>query len=122
MFQPYPPQRYNNMEFSEIKEKFEGLTADQVCNLAKFGKDILEINGTVTLARCLLEVAPTLMDDSNYKEAGCIVLAIAKAAIELDHQCWSEHKTLLGLTGVNIDDYYYGLKGVQEIIVHENED
>ena len=26
------------MEFSEIGEKFEGLTADQVYNLAKFGK------------------------------------------------------------------------------------
>lgn len=72
------------MEFSEIGEKFEGLTAGQVCNLAKFGKEILEINGTVTLARCLLEVAPTLMDDNSYREAGCIVLTIAKAAIELD--------------------------------------
>ncbi len=26
------------MEFSEIGEKFEGLNADQVYNLAKFGK------------------------------------------------------------------------------------
>ena len=85
------------MEFSEIGEKFEGLTADQVYNLAKFGKEILEINGSVTLAR-------------------------AKASLELDHQCWGEHKTLLGLTGVNIDDYCYGLKGAQEIIVYGNED
>ena len=29
------------MEFSEIGEKFEGLNADQVYNLAKFGKEIL---------------------------------------------------------------------------------
>lgn len=107
------------MEFSEIGEKFEGLNADQVCNLAKFGKEILEINGTVTLARCLLEVVPTLMDDNSYRG---IVLAIAKAAIELDHQCWGEHKTLLGLTGVDIDDFCYGLKGAQEIIVYGNED
>ena len=78
------------MEFSEIGEKFEGLNADQVYNLAKFGKEILGINGSVTLARCLLEVIPTLMDDNNYREAGCIVLAIAKAAIELDHQCWGK--------------------------------
>ena len=42
------------MEFSEIGEKFEGLNADQVYNLAKFGKEILGINGSVTLARCLL--------------------------------------------------------------------
>ena len=110
------------MEFSEIGEKFEGLNADKVYNLAKFGKEILGINGSVSLARCLLEVIPTLMDDNNYREAGCIVLAIAKAAIELDHQCWGENKTLLGLTGVNIDDYCYGLKGAQEIIVYGNED
>lgn len=109
------------MEFSEIGEKFEGLTADQVCNLAKFGKEILEINGTVTLAKCLLEVVPILMDNNNYREAGCIVLAIAQAAIELDHQCWGEHKTLLGLTGIDIDDYCYGLKGVKNIIVNRNE-
>lgn len=104
------------MEFSEIKEEFEGLTADQVCNLAKFGKEILEINGTVTLARCLIEAVPFLMDDNSYREAGCIALAIAKAAIELDNQCWGEHKTLLGLTGVDIDDYCYGLKGTKKIV------
>ena len=39
------------MEFSEIGEKFEGLNADQVYNLAKFGKESLGINGSVTLAR-----------------------------------------------------------------------
>ena len=53
------------MEFSEIGEKFEGLNADQVYNLAKFGKEILGINGSVTLARCLLEVIPTLMDETT---------------------------------------------------------
>lgn len=44
------------MEFSEIREKFEGLTADQVCELAKFGKEILNHAGMFGLSSGLLNL------------------------------------------------------------------
>ena len=50
------------MEFSEIGEKFEGLNADQVYNLAKFGKENLGITGSAPLSSCLPPLIPTLMD------------------------------------------------------------
>ncbi len=52
------------MEFSEIGEKLGGLTADQVCELSKFGKDVLEHTGIIGLSSGL----QNLIKDMGTKE------------------------------------------------------
>ena len=37
------------------------------------------------------------------------------AVNELNEKCWGERKTMLGLTGVNSDDEYFGLNGATRI-------
>ena len=63
------------MEFSEIREKFEGLNADQVCELAKFGKEILDHAGMFGLSSGLLNLIKDILnaDDYVYDDNKCTI-------------------------------------------------
>ena len=80
------------MEFTEIGEKLGGLTADQVFNLAEFGKKVLDHTGIVGLSSGIITATDELME-----------------------KCWGEKKTPFGLTGVQIDNDYFGLKKATDI-------
>ena len=117
---PPPPQRYKAMEFTEIGEKLGGLTADQVFNLAEFGKGILDhagIMGIISeftrLAQGVINAGDEVFD--NNRVAVEILLHIISSANELNEKCWGERKTPFGLTGVTNDNFYFGLKDTTNI-------
>ncbi len=103
------------MEFSEIGEKLGGLTADQVFNLAGFGKKILDHTGIVGLSSGLQNLVKDIFNaedwvfDENRNTIENLMCIIA-ATDELMEKCWGEKKTPFGLTGVQTDNDYFGLK------------
>lgn len=108
------------MEFSEIGEKFEGLTADQVCTLAMYGRDILNITGIHLLALNLMNLATAILisddiDTPTYKDEIAFLLQIAKRTEELTDECWYQRKTPLGLTGIDFDNCRFQLGVVKEL-------
>lgn len=108
------------MEFSEIGEKFKGFTADQVCVLATYGKDILNISGIHLLASNLVSLATTILisddiDIPTYKKEIAFLLQIAKITEELNDECWYKRKTPLGLIGIDFDNCRFQLGAVSEL-------
>jgi hypothetical protein len=108
------------MEFSEIGEKLGGLTADQVCELAKFGKDVLEHTGIIGLSSGLLDLIKDILNAEDYvfddnKPTIEYLLHIATSADKLNERCWGERKTPFGLTGLRTDNDYLGLKETTNI-------
>lgn len=119
-FESTLPQRYTTMEFSEIGEKLGGLTADQVCELAKFGKDVLEHTGIIGLSSGLLDLIKDILNAEDYvfddnKPTIEHLLHIATSADKLNERCWGERKTPFGLTGLRTDNDYLGLKETTNI-------
>lgn len=108
------------MEFSEIGEKLGGLTADQVFNLAGFGKEILDHTGIVGLSSGLQHLIKDIINaedwvfDENRPTIESL-LHIATATVGLMEKCWGEKKTPFGLTGVKTDNDYFGLKEATNI-------
>lgn len=107
------------MEFSEVGEKLGGLTADQVFNLAGFGKGVLE-NGVWLLSTGLTSLVSDMMcedqiDLDKNRYVIMTLLGIANQANELLNECWQQKKTILGLTGVTSDDERFRLKGAKDI-------
>lgn len=108
------------MEFSEIGEKLGDLTAEQVCTLATYGKDILSIAGIHLLALNLVNLATAVLisddiDAASYKDEITFLLQIAKRTEELTDECWYQHKTPLGLTGIDFDNCRFNLGAVNEL-------
>ena len=115
------------MEFKDLATKFEGLTADQVGVLAEFGKDILDDAGIFGLPSCLLGLIQDILniDEFDIEENRFTIrslLHIVELANELNEQCWLEHKTPFGLTGIRNDNQYVGLDNETEIIARESID
>lgn len=108
------------MEFSEIREKFEGLNADQVCKLAKFDKEILDHAGMFGLSSGLLNLIKDILNADNYvfDDNKCTIetlIHIISLVNDLTEKCWHERKTPLGLTGLKDDNEYLGLRDETEI-------
>ena len=109
------------MEFKDLATKFEGLTADQVGVLAEFGKNILDDAGIFCLPSCLLGLIQDILktDEFDIEENRLTIrslLHIVELANELNEQCWLEHKTPFGLTGIRNDNQYVGFKDETKII------
>ena len=109
------------MEFKDLATKFEGLTADQVGVLAEFGKDILDDAGIFGLPSCLLGLIRDILKTEEFDlERNRLtidsLLHIVELASELNEQCWDEHKTPFGLTGIRNDNQYVGLDNETKII------
>ncbi len=90
------------MEFSEIGEKLGGLTADQVCELAKFGKDVLEHTGIIGLSSRLQNLIKDIINAEDWvfdqnREIIENLLHISSTADKLNEKCWGERKTPFGL-------------------------
>ena len=108
------------MEFTEIGEKLGGLTAEQVFELAKFGKDILSHVGIFGLSNGLLDLVKNAMNADNFnltenQSAIETLIYIASVANRLNEKCWGERKTPLGLIGVDTDNFFFGLKNETNI-------
>ena len=108
------------MEFSDLQQQFKGFTADQVCALATYGKDILDIAGINLLASGLIDIAAAVLisddtDTASYKEEIAFLLQMANITGRLNDQCWYERKTPLGLTGVNFDNCRFDLGSASEL-------
>lgn len=108
------------MEFSEIGEKLGGLTADQVCELAKFGKDVLEHTGIIGLSSGLQNLIKDIINAEDWvfdqnREIIENLLHISSTADKLNEKCWGERKAPFGLTGLRIDNDYFGLKETTNI-------
>ena len=108
------------MEFSEIGKELGGLTAEQVLELARFGKGILEYAGIFSLPSVLLHLIKDAIDEDEIvlkenKTAISLLLHIVDMANDLSEKCWREHKTPYGLTGVKCDNQYLGLKNSTKI-------
>lgn len=109
------------MEFKDLATKFEGLTADQVGVLAEFGKNILDDAGIFGLPSCLLGLIQDILniDEFDIEENRFTIrslLHIVKLVNDLNMQCWFEHKTPFGLTGIRNDNQYVGLDNETKII------
>ena len=109
------------MEFKDLATKFEGLTADQVGVLAEFGKNILDDAGIFGLPSYLLGLIQDMLntDEFDIEENRLTIrslLHIVKLVNDLNMQCWFEHKTPFGLTGVKNDNQYVGLDNETKII------
>lgn len=109
------------MEFKDLATKFEGLTADQVSVLAEFGKDILDDAGIFGLPSYLLGLIQDILKTEEFDlERNRLtirsLLHIVELANELNEQCWDEHKTPFGLTGIRRDNYDVGLDNETKII------
>ena len=92
------------MEFTEIGKELGGLNAQQVYELAKFGKDVLSKTGILFL----------LPIEKNRYAIACL-LHIASAANTITEDCWDAKKTPLGMTGVSFDNEQYGLNEATDI-------
>ena len=108
------------MEFSEIGKELGGLTAEQVFELAKFGKDILSHVGIFGLSNGLLGLVKNAMNVDNFnltenQSAIETLIYIASIANGLNEKCWGERKTPLGLTGVDTDNFFFGMKNSTKI-------
>ena len=109
------------MEFKDLATKFEGLTADQVGVLAEFGKNILDDAGIFGLPSYLLGLIQDMLKTEEFDlERNRLtirsLLHIVELANELNEQCWDEHKTPFGLTGIRRDNQYVGLDNETKII------
>lgn len=109
------------MEFKDLATKFEGLTADQVGVLAEFGKNILDDAGIFCLPSCLLELIQDILKTEEFdlrrnRLTIDSLLHIIGLINDLNEQCWLEHKTPFGLTGVKNDNQYVGLDNETKII------
>lgn len=108
------------MDFSEIGKELGGLTADQVFELAKFGKGILEYAGIFSLPSVLLHLIKDTIDEDEIvlkenKTAISLLLHIVDMTNDLSEKCWGERKTPYGLTGVKGDNQYFGLNNETNI-------
>ena len=108
------------MEFSEIGKELGGLTADQVFELAKFGKDILSHTGIIGLSLGLQNLIKDIInaEDWIFDENRSVIenlLHISVIANKLNEKCWGERKTPFGLTGLRTDNDYLGLKETTDI-------
>jgi hypothetical protein len=108
------------MDFSELSKKMGGLTAEQIFELATLGKGILNMYGSVDLASNLTNLVSHIItvDDFDIEEnkyAIDAVLRISKMLSALNAKCWGERKTMLGLTGVHMDNAIYGLGNAEKI-------
>lgn len=54
------------MDFSEVSKELGGLNADQICELAKFGKNILETAGVVGLSSGIIGLVRNLLLAENF--------------------------------------------------------
>ena len=115
------------MEFKDLATKFEGLTADQVGVLAEFGKNILDDisiefeKGKFYSPYCLLSLIRDILktEEFDFERNRLTIdslLHIVELVNELNEQCWLEHKTPFGLTGVKNDNQYVGLDNETKII------
>lgn len=109
------------MEFKDLATKFEGLTADQVCVLAEFGKDILDDTGIFCLPSCLLGLIQDMLKTEEFDFEGNrftirSLLHIVELVNDLNERCWGEQKTPFGLTGIRYDNQYVGFKDETNII------
>lgn len=89
-------------------------------NLQSLEKNVLEIAGVVGLSSGIIGLVRSLLLAENFdleenKSAIETLLHIANEANELNEKCWGERKTMLGLTGVNSDNEYFGLNGATRI-------
>ncbi len=108
------------MEFSDLQQQFKGFTAEQVCNLATYGKDILDIAGIHLLPSNLISLVKAVLisddiDTASYKGELTILLQIAEVTEKLTDECWCRHKTPLGLTGVDFDNCRFKLDQANEL-------
>lgn len=108
------------MEFSEIGEKLDGLTADQACELAKFGKDILIHTGIIGFSSGLQNLIKDIINAEDWvfdqnREIIENLLHISSTVDKLCERCWDERKTPFGLTGLRIDNDNLGLKETTNI-------
>lgn len=108
------------MEFSEIGKELGGLTADQVFELAKFGKDILSHTGIIGLSSGMQNLIKDIInaEDWIFDENRSVIenlLHISVIADKLNEKCWGERKTPFGLTGLRTDNDYLGLKETTDI-------
>ena len=109
------------MEFKDLATKFEGLTADQVGVLAEFGKNILDDAGIFCSPYCLLSLIRDILktEEFDFERNRFTIrslLHIVKLVNDLNMQCWFEHKTPFGLTGIRYDNQYVGFKDETKII------
>lgn len=108
------------MDFSELSKKMGGLNADQIFELATLGKGILNIYSSIDLASGLTNLVRRIItaDDFDIEDnryAIDAILRISNMLSDLNAKCWSERKTMLGLTGVRIDNATYGLGNAEKI-------
>lgn len=109
------------MEFKDLATRFEGLTADQVGVLAEFGKNILNDAGIFCLPYCLLGLIRDMLktEEFDFERNRLTIdslLHIVELVNNLNIQCWLEHKTPFGLTGIRNDNQYVGFKDETKII------
>lgn len=79
------------MEFSDLPQQFKGFTAEQVCNLAMYRKDILNIADIYWLSSNLVSLVKAILisddiDTASYKGGFTILLQIAERTGELTDQ------------------------------------
>lgn len=104
------------MDFSELSKKMGGLTAEQIFELATLGKGILNMYGSVDLASNLTNLVSHIITVDDFdKYAIDAVLRISKMLSDLNAKCRGERKTMLGLTGVHMDNAIYGLGNAEKI-------
>ncbi len=109
-----------DMDFSEVSKKLGGLTADQIFELATLGKGILNMYSSIDLASSLTNLVSFIITDDDFdiednKYAIDAILRISKMLSDLNAKCWGERKTMLGLTGVHMDNATYGLGNAEKI-------
>lgn len=103
------------------KEKIKELSEDQRNQLALFAYDYLSIGGTNEMIGMLAEIIFYITHNSGENELAMYSSHInalseqIRILSELNGRIWEEKKTLLGLTGVDVDDIVFGLKGVLSI-------
>ena len=103
-----------------FRNRRKGLTADQVFNLAGFGKDILDYTGIIGLSYLLQNLIKDIIkaDDWIFDDNRVAIeylLHVSATADKLNEVCWGERKTPFGLTGLRIDNDYFGLKETTNI-------
>ena len=54
------------MDFSKISKELNGLTEEQICELAKFGKSILEIEGVIGLSSSIIGLVRSVLLAENF--------------------------------------------------------
>lgn len=81
------------MDFSELSKKFDGLTADQIFELATLGKGLLNMYGSIELSSSLTNLVSFIMTDDDFdiednRYAIDAILRISKMLSDLNAKCW----------------------------------